>query len=113
MATQKPGGIIFTKVEWLAFYQSGIQKMDSEVQCCFTDALGLMAMTYQDNRESTVRDSASLQVMAQKSSFKGEESMVLNNSFARSVLEAFGKHKAGQASREALPFFSTYKAFDS
>ena len=43
-ATQKLGGIVFTKLEWLAFYENGIKKMELEVQCCFIDALVLIAM---------------------------------------------------------------------
>ena len=73
MATQKLGGIMFTKVEWLSFYEGNVQKSESEVQCCFTDASGLMVMAYQDNGDSTVRDSASLQVMGQKAKFQGIE----------------------------------------
>ena len=60
---------MFTKLEWLAFYKNSIKKMEWEVQCCFTDASGLMAMAYQDNRDSIVQDSASLQVMAQRAKF--------------------------------------------
>ena len=70
-------------------------------------------MAYQDNGDSTVRDSASLQVMAQKAKFQGVESFVLKNSFGRALPEAFGKHKTGQANRVALPAFTTYKAFDT
>ena len=112
LATQKLGGIMFTKLEWLVFYENGMKKMESEVQCCFTDALRLMVIVYQDNIDSTVRDSTSPQVIAQRAKFQGIESMVLKNSFARALLEAFRKHKVGQASRVALPAFLTYKTFD-
>ena len=77
LATQKLGGIMFTKLEWLEFYESGIKKIESEVQCRFTDPSGLTAMAYQDNRDSTVKNSTSLQVMAQRAKFQGIESMVL------------------------------------
>ena len=70
-------------------------------------------MAFQDDGDATVRDSASLQVMAQKAKFQGIQSFVLKNSFSRALPEAFGKHKTGVTNRVALPAFTTYKAFDT
>ena len=95
------------------FYETGIKKMVSRIQCCYTDASGLMTMAYQDNRGSTVRNSASQQVMTQGAKFQGIKSMVLKNSLETALPETCGKCTAGQASRVALPAFLTYKAFDT
>lgn len=47
-----------------------------EVQCCFTDTLGLLAMTISDNGESIAKESAGMEVVAKKGNYRGVDSMV-------------------------------------
>ena len=106
--------------EFVMFYNQDVLRVDSpgaladdaELQVCFLDWCGLLALAYHDMDYSTIKTIAELMNLVQKAVFKGVSSLVITNTFERKLLEAFGKSATG-VSKTPLPGLATFKAFDT
>ena len=106
--------------EFNTFYEQHILRRDApgapddadELQICFSDGCGLLALVYHDRDDASDKSTAEFMNSAKKAGFKGVNSLVIANSFGRKLPAAFGKSATG-ISKTPLPGLKTFKDFDT
>ena len=89
--------------EFVTFYEQHILRVgfpgapadEDELQMCFIDGCGLLALVHHDRDDATDKSAAEFMNSAKKAGFKGVHSLVIANSFGRKLPAAFGKCATG------------------
>ena len=76
--------------EFVTFFDKDVRRLNSpgaadeaaQLQVCFLDGCGLLALAYNDKDDSTTKDIARLMNSARKAEYKGVNSLVIANTFA-------------------------------